>query len=204
MADPETINVLRGVKDLAGNRFGRLVAVSRSGARKHGHAVWICHCDCGAVHSVGRRELLRGDTRSCGCLNSELVSLRMRGPNYGKPIVRVRGKRRENPTEKLNGLSRKFHAEYQALQDAIKRCHRPNTKSYVYYGARGITVCDRWRFGEGGVPGFLCFLKDMGPRPPGMTIDRTDNDGNYEPGNCRWVTWDLQWQNQRKPKARAA
>lgn len=97
--------------------------------------------------------------------------------------------RRIGPTE--------FRKEYQALQGAINRCNRPATRGYKHYGARGITVCDRWRFGEGGKTGFRCFLEDMGTAPsPQYSIDRIDVNGNYEPGNCRWATINEQSRNK--------
>lgn len=86
--------------------------------------------------------------------------------------------------------------EYSVWAGMKQRCFNPKAPSYRYYGGRGITVCQRWR------ESFAAFVADMGPRPsPEHSIDRINNDGNYEPGNCRWTTWDVQANNRSAPKA---
>lgn len=83
---------------------------------------------------------------------------------------------------------------YESWRGMIGRCRYPSNASWKNYGARGIKVCERWQ-GDGG---FQNFLADMGERPGGTTLDRVDNEGDYEPGNCRWASWTEQHANKRK------
>ena len=94
--------------------------------------------------------------------------------------------------------------EYGTWWGMVQRCTYPRHNRFHIYGGRGIMVCDRWRYGEDGKSGFECFMSDMGSRPEGCSIDRVDNNGNYELGNCRWATASTQMKNRRPFKLNAS
>lgn len=160
----------------SGQKFGRLTADRYLGRYTRGS--WLCRCECGGQINARGYNLVKGITISCGCTGKEL---------------------RQHAQVK-HGYARKKHRmpEYQAYTGMLRRCSdAKNHRSKDYIG-RGITVCDRWRHGESGLSGFECFLADLGHRPsPTHSIDRRDNDGNYEPGNCRWATKTEQGRNRR-------
>lgn len=92
-------------------------------------------------------------------------------------------------------------SEYLSWRGAIARCYKPHDLNFPKYGARGISVCDRWRFGDGKLSGFQCFIADMGDKPSKMhSLDRVDNDGDYTPENCKWSTHQEQCNNRRSSR----
>lgn len=150
--------------DLVGQKFGRLTVVAR-GRNKGSKVMWICACECGAGGVVQGANLKSGHTKYC-CL----------GPAaHGH----TRGQQKSG--------------EYHSWAAMLERTRNPKQRSWKNYGARGITVCERWQ----GKHGFENFFADMGNRPERKTLDRIDNAGNYEPSNCRWATATEQRRNQR-------
>lgn len=160
--------------DVSGQKFGRLTALSYTG--KAGRFKWLCICECGNEARVSGHQLRSGQTRSCGCLDSEVVAERNR----------------------THGLSQSL--EYAAYHHMIRRCAGRGENAH-YYADRGIAVCDRWMHGESGLSGFECFMADMGEKPEmELSIDRIDNDAGYSPENCRWATKVVQSRNRRSAR----
>lgn len=150
--------------DLTGQKFGRLTVLDRTPRRPR--AWWRCACECGNETEASGELLHKGDKKSCGCLGAEL-------------IVAL-------------GKSRRKHAggwkgsEQFILWKSMKsRCYCKGNTSYKWYGAKGIGMCDRWRYGKEGLANFIA---DMWPRPEGTTLDRKVTADDYCPDNCKWST----------------
>lgn len=159
--------------DLTGKKFGNLL-VSRQAERTSKFVQWVCFCDCGKEVIVRGDHLRSGNTKSCGCTRKKKIAERNR-----KCLVKYK---------KTHGKS--GSRTYAVWASMVSRCTREKDKSYKHYGGRGIALCDDWHV-------FSNFLRDMGEAPDDHTLERVDNDGNYETSNCKWVTSYHQSRNRR-------
>jgi hypothetical protein len=159
--------------DRTGNKYGKLSVIELDLKKStKERKFWICICDCGTTTSVNTDNLAGGRTRSCGCLKIEnqLTQAKKR-KKWGKELLPTR----------------------HVWQLMLRRCYNSNDGVFKYYGERGISVCKRWH-------NFENFLKDMGVKPKGLSLERKDVNGNYCPENCCWATTTEQTRNRRNTK----
>lgn len=159
------------MSDYIGKRFGRLTVIGRLPSRGHGKGTkLICRCDCGNETEVFASNLTRGHTTSCGCLKREIVAAGAH-TTHGKRQTRL----------------------YEIWRSMKQRCTNPNKINYARYGGRGIKVCSEWMES---FEAFYEWATTHGYKDD-LSLDRINNDGNYEPGNCRWATPKEQAANRR-------
>ena len=156
--------------DLTGKKFGEWVVINKDNSENVKHGVhWICKCNCGAIKSVHSQTLRNGASTSCGCKTKELIS----------------------KANRVHGL--KTHKLFGVHNTMKQRCANPNSQKYKLYGGRGITVCEEWKK----FINFYNWAISNGYKE-GLSIDRIDNDGDYEPSNCKWETTKVQANNTRR------
>jgi hypothetical protein len=148
-------------------RSGRLTVISFYDKERNGHKRYLCKCDCGNYTVVRDTRIRNHETKSCGCISKEhLIEYNTKHGLSNSPL-------------------------YIIYQGMMSRCYNPDLDGYHRYGGRGIKVCDEWL---SDIENFIKWGKESGFKK-GLTLDRIDNDGDYEPNNCRWVTSKIQSRN---------
>lgn len=203
-----------------GDKFGNWTVIDQSQAVKSNAYKTKCVCVCGNIAMVNRTYLITGKSKSCGCFGvftgvminqHQVVEIKhstdrrtcvlrcKHGVIFESRVIKGSVRNAICPCDRKLGV-KPVHGEspmeirtteYNRWRLMRQRCNNKNHKSYKDYGGRGIKVCERW-------DDFRNFLNDMGRCPPGYSIDRINNDGNYEPSNCRWADSITQRNNQRR------
>lgn len=206
---------------MIGNIYGKWKVLSEAGRDSKSNQLYNCQCTCGTEKVHRKSTLIRGASTQCKKCRMKIHNKTedLVGKKIGFSIVLKRldnirsnscylvrcgcgrekiafgyklrsGKGAKCPHCRVKTHGMSGTSTFKCWQDMLGRCLNENHQSFGYYGGRGITVCDRWLKFEN-------FLEDMGKRPSNLSIDRINNDGNYEPDNCRWATMQVQASNKR-------
>lgn len=151
---------------IAGEKFNKLTVLNKTNEKANKTYLWLCECECGNLTKVKKWNITSGNTRSCGCLKVESIKkVGQQNISHGMRYTKI----------------------YKIWESMKRRCNNEKAERYASYGGRGITYCEEWEKFDG----FYEWVKESGYKE-GLSIDRIDVDGNYEPSNCRWVTLEQQ------------
>lgn len=151
---------------MEGKRCGKLTVMEYAGNNKHNKPMWLCRCDCGKYITTSGHSLRMGIATSCGCKSADFL-------------------------RSLSTHNKSYEHLYSIYNSMCNRCYNPKTTRFHRYGGRGISVCEEWR---NSIDAFCTWATQNGYKKD-LTIDRINNDGNYEPSNCRWVDRKVQSRN---------
>lgn len=170
------------IRDLQSQRFGRLMVICNIKRRSNaGTIIWLCRCDCGNLKEIRSGDLVWGNIKSCGCLRIERSKEARRNDKVGLNFKHG---------DAVSGNEAKVYRSWKGIK---ARCLNPNEPAYKNYGGRGIKMCESWK---NSYLAFKFWAMSHGYKE-GLTIDRINNDGNYEPDNCQWLT---RSENAKKPR----
>ena len=188
-------------KDLTGLVFNNWTILELSNrTNKKDDRYWVCECACEykTIKHVAERALSFGTSRSCGCLLGKIPSKKIKKESE-KILKPPKDKSKYQPTSnkfklpKNRTIKTQYNKRIMSIYNGMKqRCYNPNSKNYKYYGDKGVIICKEWLNDR---KLFYEWAVNNGYSDE-LTIDRIENDGNYEPNNCRWATWEQQANNK--------